>query len=232
MRDASERRVVEDALFTAAEALALAAARHPELDINARELGSGFRVIPPKARDELVLDLYLFDTAAGGAGYAEMAGQYISSIIDDAITWLSNCQGSCDRSCQECLRTYYNQHFQHRLDRRLGAQLLSYAIRGDIPTRASSLEQASQLRALARYLELEGYECNLATDLAGAPMILRGKGKKIAVGTRPALVQPNSMSASQWEERARQKGLQVVCLSEFDVALNLPGVQQYLEGLV
>jgi len=228
--DATERRIIEDALYTMSEALVMAASRHPELDINARELGSGFRIIPSGAAEERIVDIYIFDTSSGGAGYSEMAARYIEDIIGDAIELLEHCKGDCTRSCQECLRHYHNQHFQHRLDRRLGAQFLRYAFRGTVPARVESEKQADELAALARYLELEGRQCKLRASANGTviPLTVSDGDTTLAVGTYPGLVQETSVPAQPWESEARRSGMQPLRINEYQLALNLPAAHRMI----
>src|SRR5262249_1827478 len=127
-------RTLEDGLYSIAEALRLCASRHPQLDLDPAEFGAGFRVVPsPQAGQPLSLDLYLYDTLAGGAGYAELAGRHLDEILIDVLDLLEHCPTPCDRSCESCLRHYHNQHLRERLDRHVGAQLLRYALHGEIP---------------------------------------------------------------------------------------------------
>ena len=74
-------RALEDALYSIAEGLRLCASRHPQLDLDPSEFGAGFRIVPTQAQDELLLDVYLYDTLAGGAGYAELAGRHLPEIL-------------------------------------------------------------------------------------------------------------------------------------------------------
>jgi hypothetical protein len=79
-------RALEDALYSIAEALRLAASRQPQLDLDPSEFGAGFRIVPSGNADEqLYLDIYLYDTLSGGAGYAELAGRYLDDILRDVL---------------------------------------------------------------------------------------------------------------------------------------------------
>ncbi len=76
-------RALEDGLYSIAEGLRLCASRHPQLDLDPSEFGAGFRIVPAQNEDELLLDVYLYDTLAGGAGYAELAGRHLAEILSD-----------------------------------------------------------------------------------------------------------------------------------------------------
>ena len=154
-------RALEDGLYSVAEAFRLSASRHPQLDLDASEFGAGFRIVPTQEGDELHLDVYLFDTLSGGAGYSELAGRHLAEILDGTLDLLENCPAHCDRSCESCLRHYHNQHLKNRLDRELGAQLLRYARFGTPPHEPEIGIQIRALGALKRLLELDGIDCQV-----------------------------------------------------------------------
>jgi hypothetical protein len=161
-------RTLEDAAYSIAEALRLAASRHPQLDLDPSEFGAGFRIVPSgNAEGQLFIDIYLYDTLAGGAGYAELAGQYLNDILRDVLKLLENCPAHCDRACESCLSHYHNQHLRDRLDRFVGAQLLRYAMSGEIPPEAPLPTQAANLQGLARLLELDGFRCSPLVNTNG-----------------------------------------------------------------
>jgi hypothetical protein len=93
---------------------ALVAAGSLLLDIEPFEIGVTFHAHPAQA---LGKELIFFDTAPGGAGYAQQLAQEIRRVFETASTVLSGC--TCGDSCYACLRTYHNQLHHHRLDRRL-----------------------------------------------------------------------------------------------------------------
>lgn len=139
-----------DALWSASEALALAASLH--LDVDPSELSAGFRFI--NQAPTLAADIYLYDTASGGAGYAYEAGKSLKIIMKRAITMLEACPGACDRSCTRCLRNYSNQFDHHHLDRFLGLGLLRYMMTEEVP----SIDRDREImltKPLRDYLQLE-----------------------------------------------------------------------------
>jgi ATP-dependent helicase YprA (DUF1998 family) len=174
---------INDALATLAEALALGASLH--LDIDPGELSAGFRELPALADgDRGVAELYLFDTSSGGAGYAADAGAQLQQVLDKTEELLRDCPGGCERSCTKCLRHYGNRFLHGRLDRRLALQLLRFFRTGQAPAFPMATEQARSLRPLKRFLELEGWSTN--TEASGA---LRADGSRaLTVGVYPALL--------------------------------------------
>jgi ATP-dependent helicase YprA (DUF1998 family) len=222
---------INDALATLAEALALGASLH--LDIDPGDLSAGFRELPPLAAgDQGVAELYLFDTASGGAGYAADAGEHLQEVLDRTERLLESCPANppgeplrCERSCTKCLRHYGNRFLHNRLDRRLGLQLLRFFRTGAVPPFAAAAEQARTLRPLKRFLELEGW--TTATDSSGA---LRGEGARtMTVGVYPALLALNA--AEKRHPTASPSGAPRVLLPDYLVERDLPSAYQRATGL-
>lgn len=178
-------QMLEDALHTIAEALRLAASRHRQLDLDSAEFGSGFRIEPALQDEARMLEVFLYDTLAGGAGYAEIAARHLPEILEASIELLEGC--SCETSCTECLNHFHNQHLQKRLDRHLGAMLLRYAVLGQEPVCSSPGKQAVTLFQLRASLELDGYRCT-ALDDDSMPLLVERDGRRVAVGCFPGLI--------------------------------------------
>ncbi|WP_040259139.1 DEAD/DEAH box helicase [Pseudomonas massiliensis] len=178
-------QILEDALHSIAEALRLAASRHRQLDLDPSEFGSGFRIDPGVQGEAKILEVFLYDTLSGGAGYAEIAAKYIEEILVATLRLLESCD--CETSCTECLNHFHNQHLQHRLDRHLGAMLLKYAVHGIEPGCAALDEQWQTLSQLRASLELDGYQCTFGV-VASVPMLVERNGRSLAVGCFPGLI--------------------------------------------
>lgn len=180
-----------DALWSASEALALAASLF--LDVDSSELSAGFRFID--SGSNLAVDMYLYDTASGGAGYAFEAGKALDVIIARAIGTLENCPGQCDRSCTRCLRNYGNQYDQHHFDRFLGLALLRYMATGKVPT-VEREREVRLLKPLHDYLSLE--EGFSPRSSAGVPLHLTTSGSRMdrEVHISSSLREPSPLSSS------------------------------------
>lgn len=222
-------RAFEDGLYSLSEAFRLSASRHPQLDLDASEFGAGFRVVPAAQGDEVHLDVYLFDTLSGGAGYSELAGRYLSEILVSTLELLEHCPALCDRSCESCLRHYHNQHLKNRLDRRLGAQLLRYALFGESPTEPDVATQSRTLSALKRLLELDGFQCRAdeVVDSVHVPLLVTRKGKRVALGTRSCFIdgEPHSL------DQLRKSEIAVTILNDYVLRQNLPDEHQLIRAL-
>lgn len=215
-------RALEDSLYSIAEALRLSASRHKQLDLDPSEFGAGFRIVPSLENDVTYLDVYLYDTLSGGAGYAELAGRNLSEILDDVQNLLERCPSQCERSCESCLRHYHNQHLRERLDRRVAGQLLRYARLGEIPAEEPTRKQAGDLAALQRLLELDGFRC---TEEAGpVPVLIEKDGKRLAVGIKSGLLDETWQGHSL--QRARTAPIQL--LNDFILRRNLPDEHQLI----
>jgi MrfA Zn-binding domain/Druantia protein DruA len=220
-------RTLEDALYSTAEALRLSASRHHQLDLDPSEFGSGFRIVPVEDEDELFLDVYLYDTLSGGAGYAELAGRHLREILESTLALLEGCH--CERSCESCLQHYHNQHLKERLDRRLGAELLRYALYGQPPREPSAEMQIRALAGLRRLLELDGFTCEEGANInrVTVPLLVSKGGRQLGVGVRSGLLDENwgghtltSMTGGQ--------GIRTRVLNDYVLKRNLPDEHQLI----
>ena len=110
---------------SAVEALRRAACMLEDLEPN--DIDGDFRFAPDNGSQQFI-DLYLYDQAAGGAGFVRAAARDPHRLVDAALELLDNCD--CDDSCYQCLRSYKNR-FEHAFfDRRIGADLLRACFRG------------------------------------------------------------------------------------------------------
>ena len=224
---------LHDALRSTAEALSLAASIR--LDIDPGELSAGYRLMPVLSEDKkgtlALVDIYLFDTASGGAGYAAEAGDLLPEILHETLTFLANCSERCERSCTKCLRHYGNRFWHKQLDRHLAIQLVEYARDGKMPSIPSILEQSHQLAPLQRYLELEGWQSTQNANIGGIqiPLLVTmppraGKAQQqIAVGTYSALLEVTHKDFSH--QLHRLEGLSkvsTVLLKDYVVTRDLP----------
>lgn len=104
---------------SAVEALRRAACILEDLEPN--DIDGDFRFAPAVGNSQFI-DLYLYDQAAGGAGFVKAAARDPKRLVTTALKILDDC--TCDDSCYQCLRSYKNR-FDHQLfDRRIGADLL------------------------------------------------------------------------------------------------------------
>lgn len=158
----ANKQWLHDALLSLGEGLVLAASL--VLDIDAQELAVGYRIIQEE-RGSGYVDLYLFDTLSGGAGYSYEAGNRIDEIIKKTFDVLNECVNNCESSCYKCLRNYQNQMKHKHLNRMLGLELLTYLVNGDMKIYTSK-EEIYHLKALKAAYDLhhgEGY-ANFKTE--------------------------------------------------------------------
>ena len=201
------RRPMEAALSSLVEALSLSAAHI--LDIDPRELSGGHRFV--RVGGQTYADLFLFDTLAGGAGYAHMAANDVVSIFEDAVRRLSEC--NCDQSCNKCLRHYGNRFKHADLDRRLALDLIWYIQSARIPAIGSVMDQKRLLEPLGYMLRLDGWSVEY---LAETPLSATKENRRLRLGVYPALLDPDLVDPD---------GLAVDrMISAFDLKSDLPGV--------
>ena len=120
-----DRAATTIAARSAVEALRRAACAMEDLEPN--DIDGDFRFAPGSA-DHQFIDLYLYDQAAGGAGFVKAAARDPHKLVDAALELLDRCD--CDDSCYQCLRSYKNRYDHALFDRRIGAELLRAAFKG------------------------------------------------------------------------------------------------------
>jgi hypothetical protein len=164
---------------------------------------------------------------------AELAGRHLREILDSTLALLENCPGHCDRSCESCLRHYHNQYLKERLDRKLGAQLLRYALSGQAPGEASIQEQSRALSPLRRLLELDGFTCTESTRLNGVnvPLLVRKNDKQMAVGMQSGLLDESWQGHSMFSLIGGRRPVGRI-LNEYVLKRNLPDEHQLVRERV
>lgn len=222
--DTGSLATYENALFTIAEAMKLAATRHKELDLDESELGAGFRVIPATDSDPIYFDIYLYDTLSGGAGYSEIVNDNLSEILQDTLVLLEGCSSECDRSCQSCLRHYRNQHIQNRLDRHIGAELLRYAIDGTVLIDMKIDRQIELLEGLSRMMQIDGAENEGRRIIDGieVPVIFKYNDRSVGVCVYSSLLDIDSQSPETLKARASRGIDGIIGINEYFLKQNLP----------
>lgn len=224
--------VLDDALRTLAEGLLLAASRH--LDIDPAEFSAGFRIVPGTG-ESLRADVYLFDTLAGGAGYADQAGRELRAILEKLDRLLRVCPKNCDRSCYYCLRHYGNQYWHASLDRFLAADMLAYTLDATLPRTDDLKDQARRLLPLKRMLEFDGYKCESSASVHGCevPLLVERQGRRLAIGTYNGLLNKDDLGELFTHPVYRLDGkpqLRTDLQNEYMLYRNLPDCYQAVKG--
>lgn len=202
----SLRKPIEDALVSLSDAIALAACQL--LDIDPRELGNGVRFVP--VRGGMAADIFLFDTASGGAGYSDMAGKIFNKVFENVRTLLEACD--CDTSCHKCLRHYGNRRSHTDLNRFLALDMWRYVMHGATPAIQTDKAQRKILDPLVQMLELEGWK---SVSLQGVPVEVERNGRKYILASYPSILDP-SAARHPLEGRA-------LLFSQYEIERNLPG---------
>jgi hypothetical protein len=213
---------LRDGLSTLAEALALGASLH--LDIDPGDLSAGYRFTADVDRQRCA-EIYLYDTASGGAGYAADAGEELELVLERTRELLFGCPAECERSCTKCLRHYGNRFLHPHMDRRLAGQLLAFAMTGRVPSIDEFSRQARVLAPLAQWLRLEGWDIGSDRDAALFARPPRGS-TFIPIGVYPALIHDDeARRLHPLNARAN-----AVMLPDFVVSRDLPAAYQLLSA--
>jgi hypothetical protein len=217
------------ALRTIAEALTIAATR--KLDIEATELQAEYRpALTPFGSEGLEAEIYLYDTLAGGAGFARRVNDFGMEIIEQALELLENCPDGCDESCYRCLRGFRNRFEHTLLDRHVGASLLRYLILGTPPLlNPPRLERSvdklfDDLVGLA--LEDVTFERKATVNISGigsvlAPILARKDGQQWIFGVHGPLT-PDVAPNDKLREAKEYGSVPVRLIDDIVIARNLP----------
>jgi ATP-dependent helicase YprA (DUF1998 family)/very-short-patch-repair endonuclease len=68
--------------------------------------------------------LFVYDPMPGGSGLLQQVIERWTEIVEAGRRLMSSCIGACPKSCQDCLRTYYNQVHHDILDRHRSVRVL------------------------------------------------------------------------------------------------------------
>ena len=112
--------------------IALVQSFSKQQDIDERDVGYGCRVAVDESHD---VELYFFDDAQGGAGYASQLVPSFFEILKgnkfyNALAVLESCV--CDSSCYKCLSSYQNRFIDSSLNRFLGSSLARTLLTGEL----------------------------------------------------------------------------------------------------
>ena len=183
------------ALRTLSEAITIAAAH--VLEIERAELQAEYRpALTPGGDVGLEAEIYVYDTLAGGAGFALRIGEMGRQIFDDALLLLENCPSDCDHSCYRCLRSFKNRFEHDLLDRHVGVSLLRYLLDGTRPSLEKARIESSTDRLFTDLVRLgiEGIEFsrNTIVQIPGigaveAPILAKRSVGELIIGIHAPL---------------------------------------------
>lgn len=199
-----DRKPMEDALQTLCEALTLSIGR--ALDIEPREVSAGYRFGNDGVSE--FADIFVYDTLAGGAGYALQTGESFANVFEMAKNLLANC--SCDSSCENCLRHYANRFYHTNLDRELGSALAMYIELGEVPPQLSAKDQSSILQPLVEMVKLAGWDAS--KDEGG--IAVSHDGRRFRLAACPSLRACDPIVVAD--------GLTVLTFTPYELARDLP----------
>jgi ATP-dependent helicase YprA (DUF1998 family) len=218
------------ALRTLAEAVIIAASR--ALEIEKDELQAEYRpALTPGGHAGLEAEIYVYDTLAGGAGFAQRVGDIGRPIFDEALSVLEGCPSGCDHSCYRCLRSFKNRFEHELLDRHVGASLLGYLLEDVQPALDKGRMENSTDRLFTdlERLETEGVEFtrNAIVDISGigaveAPIRAQHSSGELIIGVHAPLT-PDFAADERLREAAEfSTTVPVHLVDEILVTRNLP----------
>jgi hypothetical protein len=180
-------------------------------------------LFPTSESDQLLAEVYLFDTLSGGAGYSSWVGGELSEVLGDVRNLLTSC--TCERTCYNCLRNYSNQFVHTHLDRDLGLRVLDYALSGALPEMDDAVRQQRSLSSLRRFLQLSGVTI-MPVGHNGIPLTVERNGRRLAIGTAHGLFGTVATSNHPLHVQARRQGMQALVINEYLLTRNLSAVHR------
>ncbi len=228
------------ALRTLAEAITIAATKR--LEIESGELQAEYRpALTDLGKEGLEAEIYLYDTLAGGAGFARHVADFGITIFEDALALLEGCPAQCDRSCYRCLRSFRNRFEHDLLDRFVGASLLRYLLLGEEPVLDETrLEQSCErlFQDLSRHgMDGVDFRRNATVDVAGlgqvlAPILATTASRSYIVGIHGPLTPDYPADPVLRDAKEFGGGVPVELIDEIVVARNLPTASMQVIRLV
>lgn len=174
-------------------------------------------------------EVFLYDVAAGGAGFVKEAAADLQRLLTEALRVLEGCSNEeCTSSCYQCLRSYKNKWDHGDLDRLLAAAFLRCCVSGDVPRLDERVEE-SLLKALAA--ELADADADVDADdlIRDGHLWLPAQGRAVILShpLRPGL--PGSARGDK--ARASIGGAPAAFVSQLVVERHLPLARKLALGL-
>lgn len=222
------------ALRTLADAMTIAATRR--LDIDVGELQAEFRpALTPGGPTGLEAEIYLYDTLAGGAGFARRVGDLGQDVFEETMAVLEGCPAGCDQSCYRCLRSFKNRFEHDLLDRHLGASLLRYLLHGEAPTLNPDRVEAAGDRLFAdlcrQGIQDVAFSRGVSVDLGpigtiDAPILAQAGERQLIFGIHGPLTPDLPADEKLIDAKEYGTAVPVLLVDEIVVSRNLPAASQ------
>lgn len=222
------------ALRTVSEALATAACRL--LEIESGEIMAEFRpALTPDGKTGREVEIYLYDTLPGGAGFSSQIVDQGSQLLQMALHIMEACPENCDASCYRCLRSFKNKFEHVLLDRHVGTELLKYLLTGALPE-FNEARLRSSYAILCRDLQRQSrigvqFSSNVTVSLDGrtliAPILAEtASDKQFIIALSGPLTPDHPSDPDLIDLQIHGSSMSLIVENELLVRGNLPAVSQ------
>ena len=225
------------ALRTLSEALAKAACQLLELEPG--ELMAEYRpALTPDGRHGLEVEIFLYDTLPGGAGFSVELATSDVELFRTAHSLLKGCPENCDSSCYRCLRSFKNKIEHSLLDRHVGAQLLEYLLGGELTEFGRGRMRSSTAllyNDLCRQAP-QGMQFSIDTPVSAskakltAPILAKGAGDQQFIIALSAPLTPGHPADPLIAAAVADQAIPVIVENELIVRGNLPAATRRILG--
>lgn len=213
------------ALTTLAQAMSTSVVR--TLEIERGNVGGEYRpALTSGGASGKEVDVYLYDTTSGGAGFVQAATKDAAQFLQEVLMLLENCD--CEHSCYKCLHTYENRFMHADLDRKLAASVLKHVLSLEPRPLLGGQTEDRLLLTLARDLKDSGQDVSvrdgyLEFAATGRRIVLANSlCPELAGSTRADLAQTTASSVVRIPHLMIERALPLATSRASGVADQLP----------
>jgi len=143
------------ALGTLANAMSAAVVR--QLEIERNNVGGEYRpALTAGGATGSEVDIYLYDTTSGGAGFVQAATSDAKAFLHRTLELLEDCD--CTHSCYKCLHNYENRYLHADLDRKVASAVLKHVLGREAQPNLDMETEDRLLASLIRDLNDSGHK--------------------------------------------------------------------------
>ena len=143
------------ALGTLANAMSATVVRHLEIERN--NVGGEYRpALTAGGATGSEVDIYLYDTTSGGAGFVQSATSDAKAFLCRTLELLEDCD--CTHSCYKCLHNYENRYLHADLDRKVASAVLKHVLGLETRPTLDAETEDRLLASLVRDMQDSGHK--------------------------------------------------------------------------
>jgi len=195
-------------------------------------------------RNGLVVEVFLYDTLSGGAGFSSQVISLIrdKDLFEEALKILKECPEDCDASCYRCLRSFKNKIHHTELDRHIGYSLLEYLLNKEDLSKFSNERLEASYSMLFQDLSSQlgdkiEFSRNRKTEIEDygeviAPILANVNNKSIIIDLCDPLTEEEPLNNEIKNAKEESAQIRFVPVNEIEVRYNLPAAIIHIEDKI